>query len=104
MHSVDYIEFYDFGDFRFGVRNRLLRRGERQINLALKEFEVLFFLIENAGRVVEKTELHEAVWKNTFIEEGTLTKNISLTPSSFTILPPGKSNRQREKSRFPNKC
>ena len=77
MKRTDNIEFYDFGEFRLDPQNRLLWRGERQIGLALKEFEVLFFLIENAGRVVEKNELLEAVWKDTFIEEGTLTQNIS---------------------------
>lgn len=77
MQNTKTIEFYDFGEFRLDVPNRLLWRGERQIGLALKEFEVLFFLVENAGRVVGKTELLEAVWKDTFIEEGTLTQNIS---------------------------
>lgn len=77
MKSTENTEFYDFGEFRLDPRNRLLWRGEQHIGLALKEFEVLFFLIENAGRVVGKTELLEAVWKDTFIEEGTLTQNIS---------------------------
>lgn len=77
MQNTDTIEFYDFGEFRLDAPNRLLWRGEKQIGLALKEFEVLLFLVENAGRVVGKTELLEAVWKDTFIEEGTLTQNIS---------------------------
>ena len=77
MKNTENTEFYDFGEFRLDARSRLLWRGEEQIRLALKEFEVLFFLIENAGRVVEKNELLESVWKNTFIEEGTLTQNIS---------------------------
>lgn len=69
--------FYDFGEFRLDVQNRLLRRGDEIIPLNLKEFEVLFFFVENAGRVVEKNALLDAVWKDTFIEEGTLTQNIS---------------------------
>ena len=77
LKNTENNEFYDFGEFRLDARSRLLWRGEQQIRLALKEFEVLFFLIENAGRVVEKNELLESVWKNTFIEEGTLTQNIS---------------------------
>ena len=38
---------------------------------------MLFFLTENAGRVVEKDKLLDAVWKNIFVEEATLTHSIS---------------------------
>jgi Tol biopolymer transport system component/DNA-binding winged helix-turn-helix (wHTH) protein len=70
-------EFYDFGEFRLDIANRLLWRDGKSVALTLKEFEVLFFLVENAGQVIEKETLLNAVWKNTFIEDGTLTQNIS---------------------------
>lgn len=70
-------EFYDFGEFRLDVKNRLLWRADEPVALNLKEFEVLLFLVENAGRVVEKDALLDAVWKDTFISEGALTQNIS---------------------------
>ncbi|HEX9930368.1 MAG TPA: winged helix-turn-helix domain-containing protein [Pyrinomonadaceae bacterium] len=70
-------EFYDFGEFRLDLKNRLLWRAGEPVALNLKEFEVLLFLVENAGRVVEKDALLDAVWKDTFISEGALTQNIS---------------------------
>ncbi len=70
-------EFYDFASFRIDVKKRRLMRGDEIVSLTPKEFEVLFLLIENAGRVVEKDELLDAVWADTFVEEGTLTRNIS---------------------------
>lgn len=36
--------------------------GDEIISLTPKEFAVLLYLIENAGRVVEKDELLESVW------------------------------------------
>jgi Tol biopolymer transport system component/DNA-binding winged helix-turn-helix (wHTH) protein len=77
MEELQTKEFYDFGAFRLDVRNRLLWRQGKTVALTLKEFEVLLFLVENAGRVVEKEELLNAIWKDTFIAEGTLTQNIS---------------------------
>ena len=69
--------FYEFAAFRLDTKQCRLTRGETTISLTPKEYEVLLFLLENAGRVVDKNELLDAVWKDTFVEEGTLTRNIS---------------------------
>lgn len=70
-------ELYEFSPFKLDVKKRRLTCGDEDIPLTPKEFEVLFLLIENAGQVVEKDELLETIWKDTYIEEGTLTRNIS---------------------------
>ncbi len=70
-------EFYEFASFRLDIKKHRLMRGDEVISLTPKEFGVLLLLIENAGRVVEKDELLDAVWKDTFVEEATLTRNIS---------------------------
>ena len=70
-------DFYEFAGFRLDVKIRRLMRGDEIIPLTPKEFEVLLLLIENAGRIVEKDELLEKIWKDTFVEEGTLARNIS---------------------------
>jgi len=70
-------ELYEFSQFRLDVKKRRLLCGDEVVSLTPKEFEVLFLLVENAGQVVEKDELLEAVWKDTYVEEGTLTRNIS---------------------------
>ncbi len=59
--------FYEFGEFRLDVPNRLLWQGEKQIALTPKEFDVLLVLVENAGRVLTKDELLETIWKDTFV-------------------------------------
>ena len=40
--------------------------------------ETLLVLVQNAGRMVDKNDLLKAVWPDTFVEEGALTRNISL--------------------------
>jgi Tol biopolymer transport system component len=70
-------EFYEFAGFRLDINKRRLKRDGEIVPLTPKEFDVLFFLMENAGRVVEKDELLDEIWKDTFVEEGTLTRNVS---------------------------
>jgi Tol biopolymer transport system component/DNA-binding winged helix-turn-helix (wHTH) protein len=69
--------FYDFAGFRLDAKERLLQRGDETISLTPKEFELLLALVERAPHLVEKDELHVIIWKDTFVEEGTLTRNIS---------------------------
>ena len=42
-----------------------------------KSFDVLRYLVENAGRVVTKQELIEAVWPNVTVSDESLTQCIS---------------------------
>lgn len=69
--------FYQFADFRLDAKNRRLTCGGEAVSLTPKEFDVLLFLIENSQRTVSKDELLDAVWAETFVEEATLTRNIS---------------------------
>jgi len=68
---------YQFGPFRIDRNERLLRRGAEVILLAPKAIETLLVLAASGGRVVEKDELINTVWPDTFIEEGGLARNIS---------------------------
>lgn len=69
--------FYDFAGFRLDPKKKRLSFAEQLVSLTPKEYEVLLLLVENAGRTVEKNELLEKIWTGTFVEEGTLTRNIS---------------------------
>ena len=69
--------FYGFASFRIDVKKRRLLFDGELVPLTPKEFDVLLLLVENAGRIVEKDELLEKVWKNAFVEEGTVARNSS---------------------------
>jgi TolB-like protein/Tfp pilus assembly protein PilF len=51
-------------------------RGQRTIPLSPKAADVLLLLVERAGDVVEKDELLKHVWRDAFVEEGSLTRTI----------------------------
>ena len=70
--------FYEFGRFRLDGTGRVLFRGDEAVPLSPKAADVLLLLVQNAGRVVEKKELLNAVWQDAFVEEGSLTRTISI--------------------------
>src|SRR5271163_2143980 len=68
---------YRFGPFVLDPARRTLARAGSVIPLTPKAFDVLFFLAQNPNRLVTKDELLQAVWGDTFVEEGNLTQYIS---------------------------
>src|SRR5215472_5042429 len=68
---------YRFGRFRLDVAERTLSRDDKPLPLTPKMLDTLVFLIENRGRLVEKSRLMERLWPDTFVEEVTLASNIS---------------------------
>src|SRR5262245_35321111 len=69
---------YEFGCFVMDPDKRLLYREGQLLSLAPKILETLLVLIENRGRVLSKDELLTKVWGDTIVEEGGLTRNISI--------------------------
>lgn len=69
--------FYEFGPFRLDLAQRILLRDGQHIPLTLKAYETLRVLVENSGHILEKEELLNQIWPDTFIEEATLAKNVS---------------------------
>jgi DNA-binding winged helix-turn-helix (wHTH) protein len=65
-----------FGRFEVDRMRGCVRVGERTIDVRPKAFEVLRYLAENAGRLVSKAELHEAVWGNVVVCDDSLVQCI----------------------------
>src|SRR6201993_1663083 len=70
-------DLYRFGEFVLDPRKRTVSRANTPISLTPKAFDVLTFLAQNPNRLVSKEELLQAVWGDTFVEEGNLTQYIS---------------------------
>src|ERR1700747_2302662 len=68
---------YYFGQFVLDPGRRMLSREDSPVSLTPKAFDVLLFLVQNPNRLVTKEELLQAVWGDTFVEEGNLTQYIS---------------------------
>ena len=61
-----------FGGFTLNPEQHALFCNQERVRITEKPLETLIFLVENRGRVVEKQELLNAVWKGTYVTEDTL--------------------------------
>jgi TolB-like protein/DNA-binding winged helix-turn-helix (wHTH) protein/cytochrome c-type biogenesis protein CcmH/NrfG len=69
---------YQFGPFRLHVDRRLLLRDGVPVSLSPKALETLLALLEHRERVLTKDELLQRIWGDTVVEEGGLTRNVSI--------------------------
>ena len=78
MRGPEVPEAYRFGPFHLEIRERRLSRGGEVIPLRGKVFDTLSVLVANAGRLVTKQQLLDAVWPETTVEENNLNHNVSV--------------------------
>ncbi|HEV8130083.1 MAG TPA: winged helix-turn-helix domain-containing protein [Acidobacteriota bacterium] len=71
-------ELYEFSGFTLVPAERLLKRGEKVVALPAKAFDLLSVMVENHGRLLQKDELMQKVWPDSFVEEANLSYNVSL--------------------------
>src|SRR5262245_48556440 len=71
-------QVYQFGPFRLDPAEHQLFRSGTPVRLTPKAFETLRVLVEHSGHLVERDALLQAVWPNTVVEDGGLTRNISV--------------------------
>ena len=68
----------EIGEVRLDPARRVVTRDGREVDLARKEYELLQYLMENAGRVVTRDRLLEEVWDmNWFGSTKTLDVHVS---------------------------
>ncbi|HNQ14482.1 MAG TPA: winged helix-turn-helix domain-containing protein [Pyrinomonadaceae bacterium] len=69
--------FFRFDCFQIDVTERQLCRNGVPVRVTPKVFDILLVLVENKGKTIEKKELIRRVWADTFVEEGSLNRNVS---------------------------
>jgi len=69
--------FYVFGPFRVDMSERCLLYRQETLQLTPKQFDLLLAFLQNGGHILTKNELMDKLWPDTFVEEATLTRNIS---------------------------
>ena len=93
---------YRFGNHELDGQRRTLSTSEGAVAITGRVFDLLLYLVENAERVVPKSELMDAVWKDVVVEENNLTQTISTlrktlgdTPDEprFVVTVPGRGYR-----------
>lgn len=92
-------QIFSFAEFELDAGHRRLRRDGELVTLHAKAFDLLVFLVENAGRVVTRDEILATVWDGQVVEEANLTVQISAlrkilneqkTAPRFLVTVPGK--------------
>jgi len=68
---------YTFDDVRVDLQTCRVFKAGNDVRLEPKAMDVLVFLIEHRGRVIEKSELLDAVWKETFVTQNAMTRVIA---------------------------
>lgn len=56
----------EVGDLRLDPRSRRVFRGEHEISLTARQYDVLEFLVRHAGQVLSKSEILAGVWSYDF--------------------------------------
>ena len=72
-----------FGECLLDSETRELLVGGETVHLTPKAFDLLAILIENRPRALSKTEIHEKLWPNTFVSDGTLTSVLAQVRSAI---------------------
>jgi DNA-binding winged helix-turn-helix (wHTH) protein/Tol biopolymer transport system component len=67
---------YRFGEYQLDLEHASLKRGGEDVVLRAKSFDVLAYLVERPGRLVTKTELIDAVWRDVAVADNSLAQCI----------------------------
>lgn len=66
----------EIGEIKLNKESFEVFKNDEVITLSTKEFELLKYLMENAGIVLSKDQIYQNVWKNNYGDIGTVAVNI----------------------------
>ena len=72
-----------FGECMLDSETRELSVSGKTVHLTPKAFELLEILIESRPRAISKSEIHERLWRDTFVSDGTLTSLLAEVRSAI---------------------
>jgi eukaryotic-like serine/threonine-protein kinase len=79
---------YRFEGFEVDPLNAVFKADGNPIPLHARTFDLLLYMIRNAGRLLTKEELMNAVWGDTAVEESNLTQAVFLLRKAFAASQP----------------
>src|SRR5262249_46867728 len=72
-----------FGECVLDGETRELLFGGNPVHISPKAFELLEILLETRPRALSKAEIHERLWRDTFVSDGTLTSLVAEVRSAI---------------------
>ncbi len=85
------VVYYDFDNFRLDVAKQVLLKNGEPVLLTYKAFQTLQILVQNCGQIVEKENIYNSIWADSFVEEGNLTQYVYLLRKILDKNPSGVS-------------
>ncbi len=77
IENADARVSYCIGDFTLDAGTRRLLRGDAEIHISPKAFDLLILLVDNRARAVSKTELQQRIWPSSYVSETNLASLIA---------------------------
>lgn len=69
---------YRFEEFTVEPVARALKRNGSAIELSRRSFDLLLYLVQNSGKILSKDELLQKIWPDTYVDENSLAKSVSV--------------------------
>ena len=66
--------------------NRLVRKQKQEIDLTFTEFEILYLLANNLGRVFSKEQIYDIVWKESYSGDYNIVMSHKIVPALTAII------------------
>jgi TolB-like protein/DNA-binding winged helix-turn-helix (wHTH) protein/tetratricopeptide (TPR) repeat protein len=82
---------YEFFQFRLDVEKQQLLKNGQPVQLTHKAFQILLLLVQNSGQTTKKEDIFNALWSDSFVEEGNLTQYIYVLRKVLGKTPEGQS-------------
>ena len=82
-------KIFTFDGFRLDAEKMMLYSGEREITLPPKVIKTLAVLVEGQGEILSKSELIDAVWSGSIVEESNLSQYLYLLRKTLGKRPDG---------------
>ncbi|HKP70458.1 MAG TPA: winged helix-turn-helix domain-containing protein [Pyrinomonadaceae bacterium] len=70
--------FYLWDDIVVDSDRAVVTQSGERLTMTAKVFDLLLILLERRGQIVEKAELMELLWPNSFVEEANLAQNVAV--------------------------
>src|SRR5215471_14797171 len=68
---------YRFGSFAINTQDRVLLKSGETVSLTPKAADALLLLVSQPQHVLSKGEILSSLWPNSFVEEGSVARNIA---------------------------
>lgn len=65
-----------FGDIKIDIGSGIVYKGGKEVTLTAMEYKLLTYLANNRNKVIDKEEIFNNVWDDSFVSDGTLNVHI----------------------------